>query len=111
MPVISLTRLLEIGAKLLLFSSFSYFFITSIDSFSSMLLSILQNLNASPIVAGGSSVPEFDLGCFSKQIGLVTFLNSLFILIYNAVGFYISSIMTIMSFKIVKIIYEFAFKV
>ena len=57
-----------------------------------------------------SSVQGLDLGCFAKAIGLVTFLNTLFILVYNAIGLYISSMGTIIVFRLTTKVYDLAIK-
>lgn len=103
MPTINLTRLFEIGVKVTLFLAFVAFFVTNINNFTLILKTFISNM--------GVSFATIDLGCFAEKIGLVSFLNSLFIIIYNAVGLYISSILTVVSFKFITKIYQTILKV
>jgi len=110
MPIINLTRLFEFIAKLALFGFFSYFLVSSINSFTDLFVTIVSYMGSG---ANGvsSSVNGLDLGCIAEKIGLVTFLNTLFIIVYNAVGLYISSVISIIVFKFTTKAYTVMFKV
>jgi len=107
MPVINLTRVLEIALKIALFSIFAYFLITSINNFTTLLMDLVSHIssNGSAVSANG-----LNLGCVAEKIGLVAFLNSLFIIVYNAIGLYISASMSVIVFKFTSKAYTVALK-
>ena len=109
MPVFNLTRILEFTLRLSLFSTFIYFFLTSMNDFTSLLISIIGHFSGSS--SSSTAVTGLNIGCVAEKIGLVTFLNSLFIVVYNGVGLYISSVMSIIVFKWTTKAYSFVFKI
>ena len=80
MPITDLTRLAEIVLRLILFGAFGYFFITSINSFTSLLIEIVGYINGGA-TGGAGSISGLNLGCVAEKIGLVTFLNTMFIML------------------------------
>jgi hypothetical protein len=111
MPTFDLTRIAELSARISLFVLFSYFFASHVHDIYNSLSIVLDNMKEGRSVTGGGGGSVVSLGCFSNVIGLTSFLNQLFNLLFHSLGFYISAITTVLTFNLGKTVYKFAFKV
>ncbi len=102
MPTINLTRILEIALKIAIFGAFVTFFVSYIGDFTVLLSNIVNKITM-------GNIDNLNLGCFAEKIGMVSFINSLFIIAYNAVGVYISALLSVLVYRFVLKIYTVIF--
>ena len=103
MPTFNIIRALEIVAKTALLLAFFSFIFSFVGDVGAILSTAVSSMNP--------DLGSIDMGCFSKKIGLVDFLNSLFVVVFSVISLYVSTMLSILTFKIFKVIYASAFSV
>ncbi len=94
MPIISLTELAKIAAKLIVIAILAGIILTFIGSFVGIISIIFSKMSGI-----SSSINGLNLGWFASAIGLVSFLNSLMVSFYVAISVLVSGMVTILGFK------------